>query len=62
MGLLTAMWGLGQILGPPLAAAMVAHSRTAGEGFTRSLWIATGALLAGMALYLLQARLYPARR
>jgi MFS family permease len=62
MGLLTAMWGLGQILGPPLAAALVAHSRTVAEGFDRSLWIATGALLAGMALYLLLARLHPARR
>ena len=62
MGLLTAMWGLGQILGPPMAAALVAHSRTVAEGFDRSLWIATGALLVGMALYLLQARLYPLKR
>jgi MFS family permease len=62
MGLLTAMWGLGQILGPPLAAALVAHSRSIAEGFDRSLWIATGALLAGMALYLLLARLYPLAR
>ncbi|MCG2595080.1 MFS transporter [Ramlibacter sp. XY19] len=61
MGLMTAMWGLGQILGPPMAAALVAHSRSTAEGFDRSLWIATGALLAGMALYGLQAWLYPQR-
>ena len=59
MGLLTAMWGLGQILGPPLAAALVAHSRSTAEGFDRSLSIATGALLAGVALYVLQAWIYP---
>jgi len=59
MGLLTAMWGLGQILGPPMAAALVAHSRSTAEGFDRSLWIATAALLAGMVLYVLQAWIYP---
>jgi hypothetical protein len=59
MGLLTAMWGLGQILGPPMAAALVAHSSSTSQGFDRSLWIATGALLVGLALYLLQAWIYP---
>jgi hypothetical protein len=59
MGLLTAMWGLGQILGPPMAAALVAHSSSTAAGFERSLWIATGALLAGLALYVLQAWIYP---
>ena len=59
MGLLTAMWGLGQILGPPLAAALVAHSRSTAEGFDRSLWIATGTLVTGVLLYVLQAWVYP---
>jgi MFS family permease len=62
MGLLTAMWGLGQIIGPPLAALLVAHSADATIGFDRALWIATGALLVGMGLYLWLARRYPVRR
>jgi predicted MFS family arabinose efflux permease len=61
MGLVTAMYGLGQIVGPPLAATMLARSRTAGEGFTLSLEIAAAALAAGVALYVLMARLYPAK-
>jgi MFS family permease len=61
MGLLTAMWGLGQIIGPPLAALLVARSSDAATGFDRALWIATGALLVGMGLYLWLARRYPVR-
>jgi MFS family permease len=60
MGLLTAMYGLGQIAGPPLAAWLVARSRTAAEGFAISLWIASGLLAAGAVLYLVLARRYPA--
>ena len=59
MGLLTAMYGLGQIAGPPLAAAMLARSATAGLGFTRSLEIAAAALVAGALLYLWMARRHP---
>lgn len=62
MGLVTAMYGLGQIVGPPLAAAMLARSRTAGEGFTLSLEIAAAALAAGVALYVLMARLFPVKK
>jgi len=62
MGLVTAMYGLGQIVGPPLAAAMLARSRTAGEGFTVSLEIAAAALVAGVAIYIAMARLFPARK
>ena len=59
MGLLTAMYGVGQIAGPPLAAWLVARSRTAAEGFALSLWIASGILLAGALLYVGLARAYP---
>ncbi|RYF38535.1 MAG: YbfB/YjiJ family MFS transporter, partial [Comamonadaceae bacterium] len=62
MGLLTAMYGLGQIAGPPLAAALLARSRTPGEGFTLSLQIAAAALALGVVLYGLLARLYPVAR
>ena len=56
MGLLTAMYGVGQIVGPPLAAAMLARSTTPGAGFTRSLEIAAASLVAGALLYLWMAR------
>lgn len=61
MGLMTAMYGVGQIAGPPLAAWLVARSATAAEGFDLSLWIAAGLLAAGAALYVALARRYPAR-
>ena len=61
MGLLTAMYGVGQIAGPPLAAAMLARSATPGQGFTLSLEIAAAALAAGAVLYALMVRLFPNR-
>ncbi|HSV53882.1 MAG TPA: YbfB/YjiJ family MFS transporter [Burkholderiaceae bacterium] len=61
MGLLTAVYGLGQIVGPPLAAALLARSRTPGEGFTLSLEIAAAALLVGAAIYALMSQRYPAK-
>jgi MFS family permease len=60
MGLLTASYGLGQIMGPPLAAWLVARSTNAAEGFNTSLWIATALLALGAALYVLIARRHPA--
>jgi hypothetical protein len=62
MGLLTAMYGVGQIAGPPLAAWLVARSGNAGRGFALSLWIASGILAGGALLYVLLARAYPAQR
>ena len=62
MGLLTAMYGLGQIAGPPLAAWLVARSATPAAGFAVSLWIASGLLAFGAVLYVLLARAYPVAR
>ncbi|HMA06609.1 MAG TPA: YbfB/YjiJ family MFS transporter [Ramlibacter sp.] len=59
MGLLTAMYGVGQIAGPPLAAVLVARSGTPSLGFALSLEIAAGSLVAGALLYLELARRYP---
>ncbi len=56
MGLLTAVYGVGQIAGPPIAAWLVARSPTPARGFDIALWVATGALLLGAALYLATAR------
>jgi len=59
MGLLTATYGVGQILGPPLVAVLLRNTRTPGEGFTLSLEIAAATLLAGAAIYGWMTRAYP---
>jgi fucose permease len=61
MGLLTALYGLGQIVGPPLAAAMLARAATPAAGFTLSLEIAAAALVLGALAFGAMARLWPVR-
>lgn len=61
MGLLTAVYGVGQIAGPPMVALLLRHSRNAGEGFTLALEIAAGALFIGALLYALMMRRWPRR-
>ncbi|WP_454722267.1 MULTISPECIES: YbfB/YjiJ family MFS transporter [Cupriavidus] len=56
MGLMTASYGLGQIVGPPLATALVART----GGFAASLSCAAAALLLGGAVFAWMARA-PAR-
>jgi predicted MFS family arabinose efflux permease len=51
MGLLTAMYGIGQIAGPPMVAALLKRSASAAAGFTLALEFAIGALLLGALLY-----------
>jgi predicted MFS family arabinose efflux permease len=62
MGLLTAMYGVGQIVGPPMAAALLRHSSSQAAGFTLALEIAAGALLFGAAMYLWMVRAHPRTR
>ena len=62
MGLLTAMYGVGQIAGPPLAAWLVARSANAAAGFGLALWIASGLLGVGAVLFVAMAKAYPQRR
>ena len=62
MGLLTAMYGIGQIAGPPLVALLAQHSASTGAAFALALQIAAGALLAGAAMYLWMWRAYPLPR
>ncbi len=51
IGALTAAYGLGQIMGPPLVAALLQHSTSTGQGFDRALLTAAAALGAGALLY-----------
>jgi MFS family permease len=62
MGLLTAVYGIGQIVGPPLVAVLLRRSPSAAAGFTLSLEVAMSALLLGAAIYLAMWRAYPMRR
>jgi len=61
MGLLTAVYGIGQIAGPPMVALLLLSSPSTGEGFTLALEVAAGGLLAGALLYLAMLRLFPLR-
>ena len=60
-GLLTVVWSLGQIAGPPLASAMVRRTGSAAAGFTLALEIAVGVLVFGALLCVAMSRLYPMR-
>ncbi|MGV8804529.1 MAG: YbfB/YjiJ family MFS transporter [Polaromonas sp.] len=60
MGLLTATYGVGQILGPPLVAQLLRRSANAGAGFALSLQLAAGALVVGAALYAWLCKAHPA--
>jgi MFS family permease len=59
MGLLTTLYGLGQIAGPPLAAWLLSRSATLGQGFNLALEIAACSLVLGALMFLGLARVYP---
>jgi predicted MFS family arabinose efflux permease len=61
MGLMTAVYGLGQIAGPPLVAAVLSRSTSLGAGFSLSLEIAAATLVLGAALYGVMIRFFPLR-
>ena len=62
MGLMTATYGTGQILGPPLVAWLLKGASRPAEGFALSLQIAAAALLLGAGLYGWLVRFYPVRQ
>lgn len=51
MGLMTASYGIGQIVGPPLVSAILAHSISSEAGFALSLEVAAGSLFFGAIVY-----------
>ncbi len=59
MGLLTAVYGIGQILGPLLAGFLLAHSATPSQGFGLSLAIASATLVFGAVLYGVMSVVWP---
>jgi MFS family permease len=59
IGLITCTYGIGQIVGPPLAARLVSLSANAAQGFTLSLALAAGSLVLGAAIYLVIAKRWP---
>ena len=58
-GLVTAVYGLGQVGGPPLAAWLLSRSATVGQGFNLALEIAASALVLGALMFICLARVYP---
>ena len=58
-GLLTAVYGLGQIAGPPLAAWLLSRSASVGQGFNVALEIAASSLVLGALMFVVLARVYP---
>lgn len=52
MGLMTAAYGIGQIVGPPLVSAILARSASSEAGFALSLEVAAGSLFFGMLAFL----------
>ncbi|MFT3813217.1 MAG: YbfB/YjiJ family MFS transporter [Acidovorax sp.] len=61
-GLLTALYGLGQIAGPPMAAWLLAHAASRAQGFDWALGVAAGALALGAAVYAGMAWRWPFTR
>ncbi|MEO8523620.1 MAG: YbfB/YjiJ family MFS transporter [Caldimonas sp.] len=61
-GLVTAVWAVGQALGPPMVAALLHQSGgDVHTAFQRSLIVAAAALLAGAAMFIAMTRTWPAR-
>ncbi len=60
-GLLTAAYGVGQIVGPPMVAWMLRHTTTASQGFIYGLAVAAAALVLGAALYAAMVWRWPLR-
>jgi MFS family permease len=52
MGLMTAAYGIGQIVGPPLVSVILARSVSPDAGFALSLGVAAGSLFFGALVFL----------
>jgi len=61
IGLLTTVYSIGQVAGPPMVSRLVQSAASESAGFDRSLEVAAAALAIGAACYLISARLWPKR-
>lgn len=59
MGLMSAAYGIGQIVGPPLVSAILARSANADAGFALSLEVAAGSLFFGAIVFLAMKFRFP---
>ncbi|CAN7174899.1 YbfB/YjiJ family MFS transporter [Rhizobium sp. LjRoot254] len=59
IGLMTASYGIGQIVGPLVVSGILSHAATHAAGFALSLEVASGSLFFGAILYLVLKKLYP---
>ncbi|MFF0924123.1 YbfB/YjiJ family MFS transporter [Rhizobium leguminosarum] len=62
MGLLTAVFAIGQILGPPTVGAIMGRAADVDAGFDLALAVASIALVVGAAIYVLMILLFPGER
>jgi cyanate permease len=59
IGMLSAAFGFCQIIGPPVAAQLLARASTHAEGFTLSLNIAATTLVFGALIFWWMAKVFP---
>ena len=62
MGLITAVYGLGQIAGPLMVPWVLQHTSSRAQGFTVSLEVAAAVLVVGALVYVFMAWRYPLRQ
>lgn len=62
MGALTAVYAIGQIAGPIVVTALLAHSSSHAQGFTFSLMAASASLILGAIIYVAMKRIWPQRK
>lgn len=60
MGLLTAVFAVGQIMGPPAVGAILSHEPNVDAGFALALGIASITLVVGAAIFVVMIVLFPA--
>jgi predicted MFS family arabinose efflux permease len=60
MGLLTAVFAIGQIMGPPAVGSILSHETSVEAGFALALGIASITLVVGAGIFVLMIILFPA--
>ena len=61
VALVSVLYGIGQIAGPPMVAWLLHHSAEGQQGFERGLGLAAGALVLGAGMYVVSVLVWPLR-